>query len=341
MPALFQEAVREQIKLRAAIDGPTGAGKTWTALQFARILAGPNGTVALGDTEHRSSLRYAPAPGESLDRDRFFDPPYTFKRLDLTAPYNPVGLAELINRAPDEIGEDGVLIVDSLTHYWVGEGGTLDIVDQARLKGFNGFTAWQEGTPPQRFLLYSIVQCRCHLICTMRSKMEYAMEENTDTKGNRKSTVTKKGMAPEQRSGIEYEFDLIVSMDLSNRAEVTKSRIPGLMGTVFHPGRSYEMGEALADWLATGAPLISTVQVEAIRAAIGSLPTEEDRVRVRRDFVAKFGRKPADLLASDAEAAASWVAGQIAAAGKLAGPLADAVDATEPDEQPSLQEATT
>jgi len=55
----FQTAVREQLKARVAIDGPSGSGKTWTSLTCATALAGPNGRIAVIDTERGSARLYA------------------------------------------------------------------------------------------------------------------------------------------------------------------------------------------------------------------------------------------------------------------------------------------
>lgn len=303
---LFEEAVREQIQLRLAIDGPTGGGKTWTALQLGRIIAGPDGPVALADTENRSSLRYAPAPGEDPERVQFWDPPYRFKRRDFRSPYNPIRLGEFIGLAGHELGPTGVLIVDSLTHFWNGEGGTLDVADQAKLRGASGFTAWQEATPVQRYLLDAMVNCPCHLIVTMRSKMSYEIQQTVDDKGAKRTTIERMGLQPEQRPGIEYEFDVVASMDQSNRLQITKSRIPNLMGIVFHAHRSHEVGLLLSDWLSTGAELADPSQVEAFLRAFASITEEADRRRVKAAFLDQFGN-PRALLASRVEEAAAWI----------------------------------
>jgi len=307
---MFKPAIREQIKLRAAIDGPTGSGKTWTALQWARILAGADGNVGLVDTEARSSLRYAPAPGEDVQRVHYYDEPYTFGRLDANPPYSPVELGKLIDAASDELGPDGVLIIDSLTHFWTGEGGTLDIVDQAKLRGAGGMQAWQEGTPAQRFMLDKMLSCSCHLIATMRSKMDYAVEEVTDSKGNRRTTVRRLGLQPEQRAGIEYEFDIVASMDVEHRLMISKTRIPHLADKVAHAGRSFEIAEQLRDWLSTGAAKITDDEAEALVAGLSAIPDPDARRAAKLEFKAEFG-SPHDVPEYRGDEAAEWVWGRL------------------------------
>ena len=47
----------------------------------------------------------------------------------------------------------------------------------------------------------AILQSKCHVVVTMRSKMEYVQEKNSDGR----TVINKVGMAPIQRSGMEYE----------------------------------------------------------------------------------------------------------------------------------------
>ena len=306
--ALFTPAVREQIKLRAAIDGPTGSGKTWTALQWARILAGPDGRIGGIDTESggKGMLRYVAAPGEKAERMHYWDPPYDLGHARALPPYDPRTLAKLLDVAEQELGPDGVVVVDSLTHFWTGEGGTMDIVDDAQARGANRFTAWQEGTPAQRFMLDRLTSVECHVIVTMRSKMEYALEEATDSKGNRKTTVKRLGLQPEQRPGIEYEFDVVASMDHSHRLFISKTRVPGIADKVAQAGRSHEVAQTVAEWVKTGAQRITPQQAAALVDAMDSVKDEVARKAVKREFMERFG-KPDEVLDVRQDEAVQWV----------------------------------
>src|SRR5690606_2482419 len=140
----------------------------------------------------------APAPGQTAERAQWFDPPYDFGHLPVEPPYDPRQLAKLIDQAADELAPNGVLVIDSLTHYWSGEGGTLDIVENVGDRmGGNRFAGWKEGTPAQRFMLDKIIRAPYHVIVTMRSKMEYVIEE-TERNGRTTRAPKKIGLAPEQ-----------------------------------------------------------------------------------------------------------------------------------------------
>lgn len=286
--ALFQPAVKAKLKARVAIDGPTGSGKTWTALQWARILAGPDGRIGLVDTENRSAAYYAPTPGAEVQRVNWWDPPYEFGHLPAVAPYDPRVLRQLIRAAGEELGPDGVLVIDSLTHFWNGEGGTLDVVDDAASRSGNSFTGWKEGTPAQRGMLDAIIHASCHVIVTMRSKMEYVLEERDS--GGRKTQVPRKvGMAPEQRAGVEYEFTVVADMDLEHRLVVSKSRCDVIADKVAPKGRSAEVAQEFAAWLDTGVTPIDDDTAAGIVARIVAVPDEATRGELKRMFNAEFG----------------------------------------------------
>jgi hypothetical protein len=310
---LFQEAVREQIRLRAAIDGPTGSGKTFTALQWARIIAGPEGRIGFIDSESESAKRYAPtdrqrAGLDPVERINYWDPPYDFGWRAAEPPYDPRDLGKLIEAAGASLGGDGVLIIDSLTHYWFGEGGTLDIVDDAG-RG-NSYAGWKEGTPAQRFMLDKMLRCRCHLIVCMRSKMEYVLEDQENRRGQSVKVPVRRGMAPEQRSGIEYEFDVVASMSLPDHTlTVTKSRINEVADRTAHKGRSHEIALDLKEWLQTGARKVTDAQAEELMEMFKPVDDVARRAAVKKAFAAEFGvAHPSDLRADRLDEAKAWLA---------------------------------
>lgn len=219
--SMFRPATREKLKLRMAIDGPSGSGKTKTSLRFAFAIAGAGGKVAVIDTEHRSASKYQ---GDAPDGI-----PFNFDVCELEF-YAPSTYTQAIQEC-DRLGYD-VLVIDSLSHAWEGVGGALDQVDKAKDKNGgsgNSFTAWKDVTPQHREMVEAILASKCHVIATMRSKMDYVLEEQD--KGGRKVMVPKKvGMAPIQRNGVEYEFDIVADMDVDHLLVVSKTRCPAVDG---------------------------------------------------------------------------------------------------------------
>lgn len=231
---MFQKAVKHESKLRLAIAGPSGGGKTYTALSIGTAL----GRTAFVDTEHGSASKYAD----------LFD----FDVVNFDAPFHPDRFVEAIQGAANA-GYD-VVILDSLSHAWNGSGGLLEIVDQIakRMRTSNTFAAWKDATPIQNRLVDAIVSSPIHVIATMRSKQEYVLEQ-VERNGRTISQPKKVGMAPVQRDSFEYEFDVYLDMTIDNDAIVGKTRCPALTGKVFaRPGK--DIATILQDWLSGETP---------------------------------------------------------------------------------------
>ena len=263
---MFKKATKKKLKLRMAIDGPAGAGKTYTGLRFAFALAGPNGRVAVIDSEHRSAAKYQ---GESPDGVRF---DFDVAELDH---YAPSTYTQVIREAGRQ-GYD-VLLIDSLSHAWEGVGGALDQVDKKADKTGNSFTAWKDVTPMHREMVEAILACPCHVICTMRSKMDYVLEEVTNKSGKKVMQPKKVGMAPIQRQGVEYEFDVVADMDIDHTLTVSKSRCPAIDGTrAVKPGAPFI--QPLAAWLGEGAePEPVTAEAAEMKAVEPPPPLEQPK----------------------------------------------------------------
>lgn len=283
--SMFQKATKRNIKARVAFDGPSGSGKTWTALEWATVMGK---RIALIDTERSSAGLYS---------DRF-----DFDTADFAPPYDPARLVKMVKAAETEGYE--VIVIDSLSHFWEGEGGVLDIVDSAgqRAQG-NSFAGWKVGTPALRHLVDTMLGLDAHLIVTMRSKMEYVLEE--DSRG--KKVPRKVGMAPVMRAGVEYEFTLVGDIDLEHRVVISKSRCHLLADEVLQPGRAAEGAVAFKGWLESGESIAQRSDIDALTARMNALP-EEARRRCKQMFVECFGR-PDHLLASRLEEASAFVAG--------------------------------
>ena len=231
---MFNKALKSQAKLRLGLFGPSGSGKTYTALQIA---SGLGKKIALIDTEYASASMYANI--------------VPFDNCILTS-FSPLKYIEAIQFA-GKAGYD-VVIIDSLSHAWSGKDGALEQVDNAarRSKSQNTYFAWRDVTPLHNAMIDAIKSCPCHVIVTMRSKTEYVI----DSAGG-KSTPRKIGLAPIQREGMEYEFDLCGELDGEHFLNVSKTRFPELDGkSIAKPGRP--LGEMLSAWLQEGVLAIAS-----------------------------------------------------------------------------------
>ena len=222
-----KKATRKAVKLRLAVDGATGSGKTWSALLIAFGLA-PKKVIVI-DTENNSADLYSHL-GE-------------YDTITLKAPYSADRYKKAIHRAEQE-GAD-VIIIDSFSHAWASAGGMLDMQNAVAKRTGNSYTAWRDVTPEHNALVEAILQSPAHVIVTMRSKMEYIMETGIDGK----TSVRKLGLAPIQRDGVEYEFTIVFDLDYMHQATVSKDRTSLFDGTSFKP--SVETGQKIKNWLDT------------------------------------------------------------------------------------------
>lgn len=233
----FTPVSRKKSKLRLALTGVSGAGKTLSALYLAYGITGDWSKIAVIDTEHERARFYANR--EDLGTG-------TFLYASLTPPYSPDRYKQYVSDAASIVGEDGVVIVDSFSHAWSNEGGVLEIKDRiAQQAGKNSYTAWNEAGREQSNLVNTILSVPCHTIVTMRSKMDYVLEEND--KG--KKTPVKIGLAPVQRDDTEYEFDIVLDIARNHIATASKdTTFLDKYGAVITP----ELGQQLKAWLDEG-----------------------------------------------------------------------------------------
>ena len=229
----FVPAKKEQSRLRLAITGPSGSGKTWSALLVAEVLADlRGGKIAFLDTEGRSARKYA---------SRF-----KFDVYDLSQNYEPKRYITAIHAAA-QFGY-AVIVVDSFTHAWNGVGGVLEIVDKAGAKmGGNDFAGWSKGRPAQNNLVDALINANIDIIGTMRTKTDWVLE--VDERG--KTKPVKKGLAPIQSSDFEYEFDVVLNLDMSHTMAVSKSRCQELVAEEEYRDTVY-IATSLHNWLSDG-----------------------------------------------------------------------------------------
>lgn len=235
---VIEQAVRRGNRARVALAAPAGGGKTFTALTLAVELA-KGGDILVIDTERGSASLYA---------DEF-----EFKTIRFEPPYDPRELAAVLAQVGPSFA---VIVIDSLSHFWMGAGGTLDIVDAgaARARG-NTYAGWKDGTPAQTQMVDAMLNSPAHVIATMRSKTEYVLEQK-----NGKSVPVKVGMAPVQRDGIEYEFTVTADLDIDHHLMVGKTRCRPLSGKTYAAGNAAEMGRVLAAWLDEAPPEPKTAE---------------------------------------------------------------------------------
>lgn len=272
----FTPATKSASRARLALCGPSGSGKTYTGLALAH---GIGGKLAVVDTERGSASKYVGLNGWKFD-------------TVVPESFSPDALSALLAEAGEEYD---VILIDSLSHYWMGVDGMLEQADN-RKHGSNSFSGWKEARPLERRMIDAMLAFPGHVIVTMRTKTEWVIED--DERGRK--VPRKIGTKPEQREGIEYEFDLVGDMDLDNRLLVSKSRIPELTrASIPEPG--VELAATILEWLSDGedVPDATDMREQALalsdRAALVELASQVDRLGLSGAAVLDVDGKPNTL----------------------------------------------
>ena len=222
---MFKKATKEKSKLRLALYGVSGGGKTYSALRLAQ---GLGGKIALIDTEHGSASKYS---------DRF-----NFDVCDLEKPS-----INNILMCMDEAKNYDVLIIDSLTHAWNELLQENEKVAKAKYGG-NTWSAWSDSNQKQNKLIEAILKFSGHVICTMRAETNWTTTINE--KG--KTTPIRIGEAPKQGKSIEYEFDMLIQISQEHQAVVLKDRTGKYQDECFLIDENF--GKDLNNWLNNTEP---------------------------------------------------------------------------------------
>lgn len=233
----FKIVQRKLAFIRAALQGPSGAGKTVGALLLAYGICSDWSKICVIDTEHGRAQFYGSREDLGIGEFMYAElpPPFTVERYIVLA-----------KEAEKIVGSDGVIVIDSISHAWEGEGGVLDYKESVEQQiGKNSFTAWNDAGKKQNMLINTLLSLDCHVIVTMRTKMAYAMEVNE----RGKTVPVKVGLAPVQRENAEYEFDLAFNIARNHIASVSKDTtfLDSWSGII-----TAELGEKIKKWLAEG-----------------------------------------------------------------------------------------
>lgn len=191
------KAERHQVKLRLGLSSASGFGKTYSALLLAYGITNCWSKIAVIDTENGSASLYSHL-GD-------------YNTLTLDEPFNPERYIEAI--ATCENASIEVIIIDSISHEWNGKNGCLELHEQLGGK----FTDWAKISPRHQAFIDKILQSSCHIITTVRRKVDFSMESDM----NGKSKVVKHGTKEITREGFEYE--LTVNFEIINDKHLCKS----------------------------------------------------------------------------------------------------------------------
>ncbi|PQJ09354.1 AAA family ATPase [Flavipsychrobacter stenotrophus] len=257
----LQTASRKKAKIKMALQGPSGSGKTKSALLIAYGLCGSWEKIGVIDTENRSADLYADLG------------PYNV--LPLIPPFTPERYIEAIGVCI--AAGIQVIIVDSVSHEWEGTGGILEA--HSGMLG-NSFTNWAKLTPRHNAFVQTLLQADVHIISNIRTKQEYVLSEK-----NGKQVPEKVGMKGITREGMDYEFTVVLDLDMALKAKSSKDRTQLFFGKPeFIP--TVDTGAIILKWCNDGIGSYPTITKEDVLQAIASCQTNEDLLTLYNTYPA-------------------------------------------------------
>ncbi|MBC5621670.1 MULTISPECIES: AAA family ATPase [Butyricimonas] len=233
---------KKQAKIKLALQGCAGSGKTYSALLLAYGLCNDWTKIAVIDSENGSADLYAHLG--------------TYNVLNLSENFTPETYIEAI-KACEDAGIE-VIIIDSISQCW-----DYLLEYHANLQG-NSFTNWQKVTPRINAFMQKILQSRSHVICTMRCKQDYVLNEK-----NGKMVPEKVGLKAVMRDGIDYEFTIVFDINMKHQVIASKDRTALFVNKpefIITP----TTGQAILDWCNEG------VSMEMVKSKINQARTIEE-----------------------------------------------------------------
>lgn len=224
----LRHSERKKAKIKMALQGSAGSGKTYSSLLLAQGLTNGDFTkVAIIDTENGSADLYAHLGDYNV--------------LTLAPPFTPDNYIKAIDVCINAGME--VIIIDSTSHCWDY------LLDYHSSLAGNSFTNWSKITPLQKAFTDKILQCDAHVIATMRTKQDYVLNQKDG-----KFIPEKVGLKAVQKDGLDYEFTIVFDIDIKHFAVASKDRT-GIFKNLIEFKISRETGARILEWCSSGTNL--------------------------------------------------------------------------------------
>ena len=326
MTFTFRPAVRENVGLIIGLAGSSGSGKTYTAMRLAAGICGDR-PFAVIDTEAGRAKHYAGM--------------FKFDHGDLAPPFRPGAYADAIDAA--DKAHYPVIVVDSMSLYWSGDGGVLDWQEEelARMAGDDWkkreackMAAWIKPKMASKHMVQKLLQVRAHLILCFRAEEKIEMVRGDDGKMKIIPKVTPTGLSgwvPICEKNLPYELtaSFLLTADAPGVPKPIKLQEQHRALFPLDKPITEESGRLIAAWAAGGKPVASPqpgpsperTAVDSDRPAdritddqaltLEALCTENGIAVARLKKAAGVDRL-ADILAPDFARARQWVDAAIA-----------------------------
>lgn len=257
----IRKSERKKAKIKLALQGSAGSGKTYSSLLIAKGLLGGDFTkTAIIDTENKSADLYAHLGDYNV--------------VSMDPPYSPERYIQAIELCEKEGME--VIIIDSISHCWDY---LLDV--HGNMPG-NSFANWAKITPRQNAFINKILRSNAHVISTMRVKQDYVLNQK-----NGRFVPEKVGLKAIQRNDLDYEFTIVFDVDSAHNAKASKDRT-GLFIDKPEFVINASTGKRINEWCVkdsgeVGESILSEIEacesIEALRHVYSKYPEIQDDLK--------------------------------------------------------------
>jgi energy-coupling factor transporter ATP-binding protein EcfA2 len=284
------KAVRSHVPLLFGIVGPTGSGKSFSALRVASgIQKQRGGKIVAGDTESKRLLHYAD----------YFD----FEHTELAPPFGSLRYLEFLRWSVNDL-KASVVIIDSASHEHEGEGGYLQLHEQqldrlskgdASKRNAVNFLAWAKPSAERRELINGLLQLNACFIFCFRAKEKLKIERGKDP--------VDLGWMAIAGAELLYEMTAVAMLEPAAAGVPTwRSQMPGTSAQIklpiqfkeiFKPGEALceAHGEKMALW-ASGKAATEVKPVATELAPAPAKPSPQGKAHDESEFVERIPNPP-------------------------------------------------
>ncbi|MGE0527494.1 MAG: AAA family ATPase [Bdellovibrionales bacterium] len=272
------EAKREAVPPLISLWSKSGGGKTYSALLLARGIVGPTGKIAVIDTENGRAKFYAnvSAPWFHLD----LQPPFTAEKYSAAFKYC------------EDWGAD-IIVVDSGSHVWEGEGGVVDQAESARSRRgepLDGLAKWNKPKMAHKRMMNKLTRSPIPVIFCLRAK-----DASKQVGKGKEAEIISIGWQPIAEKNFIYEMTVDLHMTKDGYYDLATSKtIPEGLREIIRPdGRvTVEMGRQIAEWLGSGA----AVDPEYLRLKRDGQDAAMQGVTAYTNWIASLSAAEKDLV---------------------------------------------
>lgn len=299
----IKQAERSKVPLWIALAGPSGGGKTLSALRLATgITRVFGGKIAVIDTEAERARHYAPLPGQAANPPKTFD----FLHVPFGAPFGSMDYMAAIKQCA--AAGATVAIVDSFSHEHESIGGVLEQFeeelerlshgDQARAERVK-MLAWKKPKMARRRMINEMLQMPISVIGCFRAKEKLKLVKGQEP--------THLGYMPITGDDMIFEFptrcllrprsDGQPCWNTSEPGEMEWTRLPAQFRSLFEKPRSIDedMGEAMARWASGTQEAVTPEQVDELLTKLAALGAATDVILAHLGYAGRDEIKASDI----------------------------------------------